>query len=174
MIPKTGYNESSKSYYVTVTVCVVIPKPGIFNLEIETTLNDLNIPAIFKVIIKIINKCSSTLTKPSICYIGYFHRCIHEWFFRVLHHPKWSHRSHCDRRQVPLVARWSHVASIATSFGGGKHCRHHPERCTFWNLQLHTIESVSFLFLNIQRKKISVVNVAKYIGFRNIKLIQVC
>ena len=50
VIPKTGYNESSKSYFVTVTVCVIIPKPGNFNFEVKTTLNDLNVPDIFKVV----------------------------------------------------------------------------------------------------------------------------
>ena len=50
VIPKTGYDESTKNYFVTVTVCVVVPKPGIFNFEVETKLNGLNVPAIFKVI----------------------------------------------------------------------------------------------------------------------------
>ena len=75
VIPKTGYDESTKNYFVTVTVCVVIPKPGTFNFEVETKLNGLNVPAIFKVINILF---IVTICKLFVNHAGYFCRCIHE------------------------------------------------------------------------------------------------
>ena len=56
MIPKTGYDESTKSYYVTVTVCLVIPKPTSIEIYIATNLTDVPVLPIQKVSIKVIKK----------------------------------------------------------------------------------------------------------------------
>ena len=48
VIPKTGYNESTKSYFVTVTVCLIIPKPTTIDVSIATNLTDIPIPPIQK------------------------------------------------------------------------------------------------------------------------------
>ena len=50
VIPKTGYNESTKSYYVTVTVCLIIPKPTTIDVAIATTVSGPSIPKIQKVL----------------------------------------------------------------------------------------------------------------------------
>ena len=49
VIPKTGYNESTKSYFVTVTVCLIIPKPTTIDVSIATTVSGPSIPKIQKV-----------------------------------------------------------------------------------------------------------------------------
>ena len=49
VIPKTGYNESTKSYFVTVTVCLIIPKPTTIDVSIATNLTDTPIPPVQKV-----------------------------------------------------------------------------------------------------------------------------
>ena len=49
VIPKTDYDESTKSYYVTVTVCLIIPKPTTIDVAIATTVSGPNIPAILRV-----------------------------------------------------------------------------------------------------------------------------
>jgi hypothetical protein len=49
VIPKTGYNESTKSYFVTVTVCLIIPKPTTIDVSIATTVSGPSVPKIQKV-----------------------------------------------------------------------------------------------------------------------------
>ena len=55
-IPKTGYNEISKSYFVTVTVCLIIPKPTTIDVSIATNLTDIPVPPTLKVRIKMRKK----------------------------------------------------------------------------------------------------------------------
>jgi hypothetical protein len=49
VIPKTGYNESTKSYFITVTVCLIIPQPTTIDVSIVTNPTDIHIPPILKV-----------------------------------------------------------------------------------------------------------------------------
>ena len=51
--PKTDYDNSTKSYYVTSTICLIIPKPGSFNVTVETLLSSTTTPVIEEVRCKI-------------------------------------------------------------------------------------------------------------------------
>ncbi len=48
VIPKTSYNESTRSYYVTVTVCFIIPKPATIDVSVVTNLTDVPVPPIIE------------------------------------------------------------------------------------------------------------------------------
>ena len=47
--PKTHYDPFTKTYSVTVTVCLIIPKPTTIDVAIATELADIGVPPIQKV-----------------------------------------------------------------------------------------------------------------------------
>ena len=47
--PKTDYDSSTKSYYVTITVCLIVPKPTTIDVAVVTRLSGTLIPPIQKV-----------------------------------------------------------------------------------------------------------------------------
>ena len=49
VIPKAFYDDSSKSYHLNVTVCLIIPKPISINVTMATNLTGTTIPTIRKV-----------------------------------------------------------------------------------------------------------------------------
>ena len=59
VIPKAEYDNSSKSYYVTITICLIIPKPTAIDVTIVTNLPGTTIPAVRKVLAKSIQEQNS-------------------------------------------------------------------------------------------------------------------
>ena len=49
VIPKTGYDNTAAAYYLTLTVCLVIPKPTSFKVTVETVLSGKTLPGIDEV-----------------------------------------------------------------------------------------------------------------------------
>ena len=49
VIPKTHYDPLTKTYFVTVTVCLIIPKPTTIDVAVVTDLADVGVPPIQKV-----------------------------------------------------------------------------------------------------------------------------
>ena len=47
--PKTHYNHSTKSYDITITVCLIIPKPTTIDVAVVTDIADVVVPSIQKV-----------------------------------------------------------------------------------------------------------------------------
>ena len=47
--PKSHYDPLTKTYFVTVAVCLIIPKPTTIDVAIVTKLADIGVPSIQKV-----------------------------------------------------------------------------------------------------------------------------
>lgn len=47
--PKTHYDPRTKTYFVTVNVCLIIPKPTTIDVAVVTDLADIGVPPIQKV-----------------------------------------------------------------------------------------------------------------------------
>ena len=91
VVPKTGYNDSTKSYYLTVTVCLIIPKPTTIAVSVVTSLTGTTIPPIQEVCSQLIHhiilcRCafegrSSGTLLPTKMTIQKLLLCLKWWWF---------------------------------------------------------------------------------------------
>ena len=138
VIPKAEYDSSDGSYYLSVTVCVMVPQPASFDLNVvtESVLNggktiqkvSLCSCSSARMIILAVEEISEQVRplfhQTNCCFAEHLRGNNFKRLLGLLHLSQWPVIDLRHRGEVPLVAKWSQMGAFNSNIGSNDYYRH--------------------------------------------------